>query len=40
MLFTANIENLKTLKYQTFLKKKIVLSIACSKFDNEDEENI
>ena len=30
-------ENLKILKYHTFLKKTLVLSIICSKCKNEDE---
>ena len=37
VLFVASIENLKILKYHTFSKKKIVLSIICSKCENEDE---
>ena len=32
MLFEANIENLETLKYHTFSKKTLVLSIICSKY--------
>ena len=30
-------ENIKTLKYHTFSRKKLVLSIICSKCRNEDE---
>ena len=33
----VSIENLKSLKYHTFSKKTLVLSIICSKSKNEDE---
>ena len=33
----VTIENAKTLKYHTFSKKTLVLSIICSKCGNEDE---
>ena len=33
----ARIENLTILKYHTFSKKTLVLSITCSKGKNEDE---
>ena len=35
-LFVASIENLIILKYHTFLKKTLVISIICSKCENED----
>ena len=43
VLFVVNIENLRSLKYYTFLKKRlfllfaVVLSIICNKNENEDE---
>ena len=37
MFFAVSIENLKILKYNTFWKKTLVLSISYSKFQNEDE---
>ena len=36
-LFGASIENLKILKYHTFQKKTLVLSVICSKWRNKDE---
>ena len=36
-LFAVSIENLKTLKYHTFLKKLLIPSIICSKCENENE---
>ena len=36
----VNTENLKNLKYHTFLEKALVLSFICSKCDNEDEKII
>ena len=35
-LFVASIENLNILKYHTFFKKTLVISIICSKCENED----
>ena len=35
-LFAASIENLNILKYHTFFKKTLVISIICSKCENED----
>ena len=32
----VSIENLKILKYHTFLEKALILSIICSKCRNED----
>ena len=32
-----SIENLKTLKYHTFLKKTLFFFIICSKCENEDK---
>ena len=37
VLFAINTEILKALKYQTFSKKKLVLSIISSKCDSKDE---
>ena len=38
MLFVKSIENLKILKYHTFLKQKtLALSIICSKCEDEDQ---
>ena len=37
MLFVVSIEHLKILKYHTFSKKNLVLSITFSKCKNEDE---
>ena len=36
----GSIENLKTIEYHLFLKKQLVISVICSKCDNEDEKNI
>ena len=33
----GNYKNLKTLKYRTFSKKTLVLSIICSKCENDNE---
>ena len=33
----VSIENLETLKHHAFLEKALVLSIICSKCENEDE---
>ena len=40
LLFVGSIENLKTIEYHLFLKKQLVISVICSKCDNEDEKNI
>ena len=37
LFFLVTIENLKILKYHTFSKKTLVLSIISSKCKNEDE---
>ena len=37
MLFAVSIKNFKNLKYHTFNKKTLVLSIICSKCKNEDK---
>ena len=37
VLFVVSIENLKTLKYHTFSKKKSVLLVTCSKCEKTDE---
>ena len=37
MLFAANIEYFKNLKYHSCYKKTLVLSIICSKCKNENE---
>ena len=37
VLFAINTEILKALKYQTFSKKTLVLSIISSKCDSKDE---
>ena len=37
MLFAVSIENLKTLKYDAFLKKTSVLFIILSKCENDNE---
>ena len=37
VLFVVNIKNLKTLKYDTFCKKHLVLSIICSKCGIKNE---
>ena len=37
MLFVVSIENLKNLKYHTFSKKTLVLSIISIKFEDEDK---
>ena len=36
-LFVVTVENLENLKYHTFWKKTLVISISCSKCKNEDE---
>ena len=36
-MFTVSIVNLKTLKYRSFLKKKIVLYNICSKCGKENK---
>ena len=36
----VNTENLKNLKYHTFLEKTLVLSFICSKCNNEDQKII
>ena len=36
VLFLVSIENLKILQYRTFSKKTLVLSVICSKCENED----
>ena len=36
-LFVVNMKNLKTLKYHTFSKKTLVLSIIVSKCGSKDE---
>ena len=33
----VDIEQLKTIKHHTFLKKKLVISIICSKYGSKDE---
>ena len=40
VFFVVSIENLKTLKYHTFSKKTLVVSIICCKCGNEEEKNI
>ena len=37
VLFVVSTENLKTLKYHTFSEKTSILSIICSRCENEDE---
>ena len=36
-LFVASIENLKIIKYHNFGKKTLILSMICSKCENEDK---
>ena len=40
VVFVVSIENLKTLKYHTFSKKTLVISIICSKCGSEDEKTL
>ena len=37
-LFVVSIENLNTLKYHTFSKKKTVFSVICNKCECKDDE--
>ena len=36
-IIVVSIENSKTIKYHTFLKKTLVIYIICNKCGNEDE---
>ena len=40
VVFVVSIENLKTLKYHTFSKKTLVISIICSKCGSEDQKTL